>query len=244
MQAIVFAAGLGSRLGKITCDTPKALVKVNGKSMLERIVEKCSSEGFDDIIVNVHHHPQKMFAEIDRLKRLGYKLTISDETDLLLDTAGGLFNARNFFHDQPFLAINVDIITNFNLQLLYNAALSDKSAIATLFTHERPASRVFLIDNKGYVKGWLNRVTKETICPDTSVKLRELSEIPFGCIQIIKPDIFNYMQEGKLSLTPLYLDMVKKGINILTYRYDTCYWFDIGTPEMLYNADEFLQTLH
>jgi len=103
MKAMIFAAGLGTRLGKITEDIPKALVDINGKSVLHRAVEKCSQSGFNDIIINVHHFADLVEEEVQSLKRLGHKISVSDEREKLLETGGGLFKARHFFDDRSFL---------------------------------------------------------------------------------------------------------------------------------------------
>ena len=109
MKAMIFAAGLGKRLGNITKDTPKALVDINGKSILRRIVEKVTSHGFSDIIVNVHHHAGLVEKEIEKLVSEGFQISVSDERDLLLETGGGLYKAKWFFDDRPFLLYNSDI---------------------------------------------------------------------------------------------------------------------------------------
>jgi N-acetyl-alpha-D-muramate 1-phosphate uridylyltransferase len=103
MKAMIFAAGLGKRLGKITEKIPKALVDINGKTALQIAVEKCSSFGFDDIIINVHHFADMVENEVSRLNKMGFNITVSDERDMLLENGGGLYKARKFFDKNPFL---------------------------------------------------------------------------------------------------------------------------------------------
>ena len=118
MKAMIMSAGKGTRLGKITETIPKVLVDINGKTLLQVAVETCSRYGFDDIIVNVHYLAGMVEEEVTRLKRLGFKITVSDERDLLLENGGGLYKARDFFDSNPFLVYNADIVTDLDLSSL------------------------------------------------------------------------------------------------------------------------------
>ena len=236
MKAMIFAAGLGKRLGKITETIPKALVDINGKTALQRAVEKCTSYGFDDIIINVHHFADLVEEEVNQLIRLGYKISVSDERDNLLETGGGLFKAREFFNKDPFLLYNVDIITDLDLKAIYSFH-KEKDGLATLAVRNRTGKRFFLVDKGGLLLGWCNKATGEKILPGG--KNEALSEIAFSGVHIVDPEIFNYMKPGIYSLTSLYLNMVSDH-KIFTFRNDAGYWFDIGTPENLEYIRQFL----
>ncbi len=236
MKAMIFAAGLGTRMGEITQTVPKALVEINGKSVLRLAVEKCTSHGFDDIIVNVHHFADLVEDEIRRLNKMGFRITVSDERELLLENGGGLYKARGFFDRQPFLLYNVDIISDLDLSALYVTHLANKG-LATLAVRHRPGNRFYLIDNKGLIRGWRNVSTGEQILAgkvDT-----ELTEIAFSSMHIMEPEIFNYMQEGIYTFTTLYLELAKDH-KIYTLLHDDGYWIDIGTPESLEQARKLL----
>lgn len=229
MKAMIFAAGRGTRLGKITETIPKALVDINGKSVLRIAVEKCHRHGFDDIIVNVHHFADMVEEEIKKLRIKGYRITVSDERDELLDTGGGLWNVRDFFDSGPFLAYNVDILSDLDLTALYNYHFSRKG-IATLAARHRKGNRFYLIDEESALCGWINKATGEEIL--VKGRNRKLSEIAFSGIHIIEPEIFNYMEEGIYSMTKLYLKLAAHH-NIFAFIDDTGFWGDIGTPENL-----------
>lgn len=229
MKAMILAAGMGKRLGKITEVIPKALVDINGKTALQIAVEKCSVHGFTDIIVNVHHFADMVEDEVIRLNKMGFSITVSDERDMLLETGGGLYNARNFFDEKPFLVYNVDIISDLNIQALYKYHLLRKG-LATLAVRHRPGNRFFLIDSSGSIRGWRNNATGEQIIP-REVSM-ELSEIAFSGIHIIEPAIFKYMDQEIFTLTSLYLKLAGEH-DIYTFTDDTGYWGDIGTPESL-----------
>lgn len=229
MKAMIFAAGKGTRLGSITHRIPKALVDINGKTALQLAVEKCSSSGFDDIIINIHHFPEMVIEEAEKLKRQGYNIEISDEKDLLLETGGGLYKAREFFDKYPFLVYNVDIISDIDLSALYQDHIKRKG-LATLATRHRKGNRFFLIDAEGRLRGWRNIATGEEIL--TTDQANGLEQIAFCGIHIIDPVIFKYMQEGIYSMTTLYLELAAEN-KIYTFTDDSGFWGDIGTPENL-----------
>ena len=226
---MIFAAGLGTRLGEITKNIPKALVEINGKTILELTVEKLTKVGFDDIIVNIHHFAGKVLDEIAELKEKGYKISISDESDKLLDTGGGLYKAKWFFDDKPFLVYNVDIITDFSLTELLKYH-KDNSSFATLAVRDRPGNRFFLVDEVGRLGGWCNTATGETIL--SGGQKDKLTQVAFSGIHIIDPAIFGYMEEGVYTMTSLYLKIASKE-KILTLKNNSGYWVDIGTAEKL-----------
>lgn len=236
MKAMIMSAGKGTRLGRITETIPKVLVDINGKSLLRIAVEKCTASGFDDIIINVHYLANQVEQEIDRLRSLGFRLSVSDERDMLLENGGGLFKARDFFDDNPFLVYNADIVTDLDLSSLYNYHL-EKKGLATLAVRKRPGSRFLLVNNEGILRGWCNTATGEKIlCGDPGTGL---TEIGFSSIQVIEPEVFNYMNEGIYTVVDLYLKLaISQRIN--TYRHDSGYWFNVGTPENLESVREFL----
>lgn len=232
MKAMIFAAGLGSRLGKITQSKPKALVDINGKTILQLAVEKCTRYGFNEIMVNVHHFADMVEEEVHRLNKMGFTIFVSDEREMLLDTGGGLYKNREFFNAYPFLIYNVDIISDLDLSALYRYHL-EKRGLATLAVRNRPGKRFYLVDKIGRIRGWRNIATGEQILASSSVT--GLDQIAFSGMHIVEPGIFNFMHEGVYSLTTLYLDLASKD-DIYTFRDDHGSWTDIGTPENLENA--------
>lgn len=229
MKAMIFAAGLGSRLGELSRERPKALVDVNGRSALRMAVERLAGSGFDDILVNIHHHPDLMKEEIERLRSDGFRITISDESAELLDTGGGLLHARSFFASEPFICYNVDIFTDLDISDLYQKHISS-DALATLAVRHRPGNRFFLVDKSGRIRGWRNVATKEEIITVNTSK--GLEEIAFSGIHVISPEIIDMMPEGIYSMTSIYLMLAGKN-RIMTYLHDEGYWFDCGTPQNL-----------
>jgi len=229
MKAMIFAAGLGKRLGDITEKIPKALVDINGKTALQMAVEKCTQFGFNDIIINVHHYADLVEEEVTRLNRMGYSVSVSDEREMLLENGGGLYKARDFFDKAPFLLYNVDIISDLDLSTLYRLHM-EKHGLATLAVRHRPGKRFLLVDKSGQLQGWRNITTGEEILTGDSSE--GLSEIAFSSMHIVEPEIFDYMKEGIYSMIDLYLSLSKEH-NIYTLKHDEGYWIDVGTPESL-----------
>jgi N-acetyl-alpha-D-muramate 1-phosphate uridylyltransferase len=236
MKAMIFAAGLGKRLGKITETIPKALVDINGKSALRIAVEKCTSSGFGDIIINVHHFADLVEEEVSNLNRDGFKVSVSDEREKLLENGGGLYKAKWFFDEVPFLLYNVDIISDFNISALFRMHLQ-KKGLATLATRHRPGKRFVLVDNEGRLRGWRNVETGEEILK--GVTSEGLDEIGFSSMHIVEPEIFNYMKEGVYSMIDLYLELAEDH-PVYTLKNDEGYWVDVGTPESLERVRQIL----
>jgi NDP-sugar pyrophosphorylase family protein len=230
MKAMIFAAGMGRRLESITESTPKALVDINGKTVLRRAVEKCSASGFNDIIINVHHFADMVEDEVRRLNKEGFRISVSDERDNLLENGGGLYKARHFFNNEPFLLYNVDIISDFDLSSLFKLHLK-KKGLATLAVRHRKGKRFLLIDKNNQLRGWRNIETGEQILAGITEDTG-LDQIAFSSMHIVEPEIFNYMNSGIYSMIDLYLKLAAEH-NIYTLKHDEGYWIDVGTPESL-----------
>jgi len=232
---MIFAAGLGTRLGEISRERPKALVDINGKTALRIAVENLSGYGFDDILVNLHHHPALMMEEIEKLRTDGFRITVSDESEELLDTGGGLYKAQSFFTEGSFVCYNVDIFTDLNIKALYDHHLA-AGALATLAVRHRQGNRFLLVDRNARVRGWCNKATKEEILTVDSRK--GLEEIAFSGIQVVSPAIFGLMPAGIYSMISLLLMVAGKNV-ISSLLHDEGYWFDCGTPQNLEKIRSF-----
>ncbi|HNW54747.1 MAG TPA: sugar phosphate nucleotidyltransferase, partial [Bacteroidales bacterium] len=161
MKAMIFAAGLGTRLKPYTETMPKALVPVGGVPMLELLLNHLKQNGFSRIIINVHHFAGQVVDFLDRNHNFGLDIAISHEEDLLLDTGGGLKKAAWFFDDQqPFLVQNVDVMSDIDYLEMLRFHTQTQSLV-TLAVSERESSRYFLFDNTMQLSGWENVKTGE-----------------------------------------------------------------------------------
>jgi len=209
MKAFILAAGLGTRLKPLTDFKPKALVEINGITLLEHLLLKLIRSGFDSVIINVHHYADQIIEFVKSKEFFGIEIEFSNETGLLLDTGGGLKKVKWFFNNsQPFLIHNVDIFSNIDLTELYSNHVNNNS-IATLAVQKRNSSRYFLFDKEKNLCGWINEKTGETKI--TRESSGELFKFAFSGIQIAEPKIFdNMLQYGVFSLVDLYLSIASK----------------------------------
>ena len=245
MKAMIFAAGLGTRLRPLTNDRPKALVEIGGKTMLERVILRLAEAGVDDITINIHHFGQKIIDFLDEHNNFGLNLHISDERDMLLDTGGGILKARPYLDgDEPFLVHNADILTDLDLLAMYQSHL-DSGAMATVLVKERKTSRYFVFDDDYRLQGWINKSTGETR-PAEFIHREGMHEMAFGGIHVISPSIFEELErysqdQSKFSTTPFYVDYCHNHL-IKGYVQETPYtWLDVGKPETLKEAEDMVK---
>ncbi|MDR3093863.1 MAG: nucleotidyltransferase family protein [Bacteroidales bacterium] len=210
MKAMIFAAGLGTRLQPLTDTIPKALVPVAGKPMLEHIFLKLKAAGFHQVVVNVHHFPEQIIDFLKQKQHFGMEVMISDEREQLLDTGGAIKKAAHFFDDgQPFLVHNVDIFSNLDLKSLCEN--HQPEALATLVVSRRTTSRYLLFNAENRLTGWINEATGERK-PAEWQDTAQLNKYAFAGIQVISPRIAQAMQafEPKFSLIDFYLSVAAK----------------------------------
>jgi len=228
MKALILAAGLGTRLKPFTDHTPKALFKVEGKTLLEHCLNHLKTFGIHEVILNVHHFPDQIIGFLKIHENFGMKITFSDESDELLDTGGGMKKASWFFSDgEPFLVRNVDIISDLDLEKmhLYHQC---KGGIVTLAVRNRETSRYFLFDEHDRLCGWENKKSGER---KITRKAEHYEPLAFSGIQIVNPSVFNFIDEtGKFSLTGLYLRL-SGNQTIIAYQEQGSCWRDAGTSD-------------
>lgn len=240
-RAMIFAAGLGTRLRPLTDNMPKALVPVAGVPMLQRVILHLKAEGFTDITVNIHHFGQQIIDFLQANQNFGVGIHISDERGMLLDTGGGIKQARPFLdHGEPFLVHNADILTDIPLADLYQHHL-DTGADATLVVSHRETSRYLMLQKGNHrLQGWINRSTGETRPADFTVT-PAVEPYAFGGIHVISPSLYRYMEgeawQGKFSIIPFYLSVCREA-RIMGYPLQGYRWFDIGKIETLHEAEK------
>ena len=236
MDAMIFAAGLGTRLRPLTDSCPKALIEVGGMTMLQRAIRHVRHAGAERVVVNVHHHAGMVKEWIAANEP---EVIVSDESARLLDTGGGLAAAAPLFkRGADILVMNADIFTDLELRLLVAAHRGD----CTLLTSRRDSSRRLLFDGDGRMQGWLNMGTGE-IRPKELNDVAALVPLAFGGIHVISPralaELRKYAAEtpdGKFSITDFYINRCS-GLNIMSYTPAVPFtWIDIGRPSTLAQA--------
>ena len=228
MKAIIFAAGLGTRLKHLTEHTPKALVKAGDITLLEHVITKLKQAEVNEIIINVHHFYEQIIDFIQK-NNFGIKICFSIEDEKLLDTGGGLKKASWFFDDnKPFFIHNVDVISDINLQEMLDVHLRE-NAMATLAVRNRITQRYFLFDATNRLCGRENLNTGECILLPNSPPKTELNRLAFSGIHVVSPTIFEYMpSKDVFPITELYLNIPHK---IIAYQHDYGQWKDMGKIE-------------
>lgn len=252
MKAMIFAAGLGSRLKPFTLNHPKALVSVGGKPMLQRVIENISSAGVTEIVVNVHHFADQIIDFLKRNNNFGLDIKISDESDCLLDTGGGLLKAKELLiagnPDDAILLHNADILTDVPLSEIFKAHCQNNSDITLLCSHRKSSRTLYFESTSSRLVGWESLATGETK-PAGFVKEVCLDSSPFGGVHIIKKSVLERLEEWNkggatpFSIIPFYLENLNT-LNIrrflLSPKY---YWFDVGSAEKLAVAEEYINSV-
>ena len=234
---MILAAGLGTRLKPWTDNHPKALAIVNGKSLLQRNIQYLQQFGIREVIVNVHHFPDQIKNAIDIARGWGSNITISDETDAVLETGGGLNKAAWFFDNGEFVLMNSDVLTNLDLSLMIQYHRLH-APLATLAITNRETSRYFLFDEDNTLCGWRNIKTNETRLSRETEKPEQKA---FSGIHIISPAIFSKITlSGKFSMVDLYLDLAKTN-DIKGFDHSTSDFIDVGKTESIARAQQLFK---
>ena len=247
MKALILAAGLGTRLKPFTDTHPKALAPVNSRSLLEINIRNLQRFGIFDVVINVHHFADQIIEVLERNNGFGSRFQISDETDAVLETGGGLKKAGHFFrNEQSFLIINVDILSNFDMnKLLTQHNISN--SLATLAVQERTSSRYFLFGKPGHphpndepeslsLYGWKNINSGEEKIPRKTDQV--LKPLAFSGIQLLSSAILDKIKmEGKFSLVDVYLDLCTSE-KITAWEHTGDLLLDVGKTESLQQAAE------
>jgi N-acetyl-alpha-D-muramate 1-phosphate uridylyltransferase len=239
MKAMIFAAGLGTRLSPYTAQMPKALVPVAGKPMLEHVILRLKAAGIKDFIINVHHFAEQVVEFIHEQSEFGVHIEISHEKDLLLETGGGLKKTAWFFEDgAPFILHNVDVLSTIDLVQMLEYHRSCK-ALATLAVSKRVSSRYFLFDRMMQLCGWEHTGRNELLISNDPGY--ELSRFAFSGIHIIDPAIFELIhEEGRFSLVDVYLRLAKD-YPFFGFAHIPGDWIDMGRPSDLEKAEAMIR---
>lgn len=246
MKGIIFAAGIGSRLKPFTDSHPKALVPVKGRPAIAWVLDRFIAAGIDDIVVNVHHFPDQIKTYLAE----NYpQVNISDETDLLLDTAGGL---AKIFRESPFntpivpgeaiIVHNADIFTDMPIvEMVENHQRTDADA-TLLVNPDRKTNRLFLFDNGNRLQGWIDTRTGVTK-PYPDIDADKYRKAAFGGVHVLSGKFMAELSRrmpdelAPYGITPFYLENCAK-MRIMGYSPEkNYYWFDLGTTEKVAEAD-------
>lgn len=226
MKAMIFAAGLGTRLKPITDNIPKALLEIKGKTLLEILLNKLKRLEINSAVVNVHHFAPLIVDYLKKNHNFGMDISISDESEQLLDTGGGLIFASKYFGtNDNILVHNSDILSSVNFKKLEEIHTAT-SPLISLIVNKRQTSRYFLFNDNNELCGWQNIQTGEKIIVnDGSLNLTPKA---FSGISIINSKVFElYNKNGKFSIVKMFLDLAQDNV-IKSIDISDAKWFDVG----------------
>ena len=237
--AMILAAGLGTRLKALTQDKPKALVPLNGKPLLQHCIENLIANGFHHIVINVHHFGKQIINFVEN-NHFDAEIEISDERDLLMDTP-------LFKDSKAVLVHNVDIISNVNLGEMSQQFLSTGDD-AWLLTQDRETNRKLLFDDENRLVGWTNKSEErfkwvhEMSGVSTGSTPLNYKEMAFSGLHFFRSDLLAEFEVKPQSVIDLYLNLAKTN-RIVSKPIQPDYWFDLGKPEQLLAAENYIKTL-
>lgn len=239
---MIFAAGLGTRLKPLTDTMPKALVPVGGKPLLWHVLQKLKAAGFERIVINVHHFAQQIIDYLKANDNFGIDIRISDETEMLLETGGGIKKALPLFdQDSPILIHNVDILSNIDLNCVYEEAVST-NVDALLLVSWRKTKRYLLFDDEMILDGWTNIETGEVRSPYPALDPTDMKQLAFSGIHILSPHIFPLFNDmpDRFGIIDFYLKYCHQcafmGKNLKDLKL-----MDVGKIDTLSEAETFIE---
>ena len=256
MKAMIFAAGLGTRLKPLTDTLPKALVPLAGKTLLQWQIEKLKAAGIRDIVVNIHHFPDMIINYLKDNDNFGCNIQVSDERDMLLETGGGLRKAKELLASSPnspitsspILICNVDILSNIDIPTLLQAYNPNEMGVVVV--SPRDTQRYLLFNKENRLCGWTNIATGEVRGPisNTQYPISNTQKLAFSGMQVLNPRIFDCMDEvvkqkgEKFSLIDLYLSIAEKEI-LRAYIPENYRMMDVGKIGQISEAESFASSL-
>lgn len=263
MQSMIFAAGLGTRLKPLTDRIPKALVRVGGKPLIEYVLKNLVAAGSKRIVVNVHHFANQIIEYLQQ-NDFGVDIRVSDETEMLLDTGGGIKNAAPFFNtSEPVLIHNVDILSNVDLRALYNYACEaeiEQKIDAVLLVSLRKTKRYLIFNKDMRLVGWTNVDTGEVKSPYETLHELTFTQpydnnnvtndqygytlFAFSGIHVIGNKVFEAMNEcsAKFPIMDFYLQYAKD-LHFVGKVKNNLKLMDVGKLDTLAEADAFVKQL-
>ncbi len=233
---MIYTGGLESSIQPQPGEKPRALLEVNGEPLLSILIKRLAESGFNEIIINVHHFSARITDFLKSNDFSGIRVEVSDETDLILDSGGGLRKVSWFFDDgMPFLLYNLEILSDIDLQKLYRDHCSS-GALATLVVRRRESERFILFDEEMRMCGWVNKLTGESVMAGSYDGNKHA--YAFSRIQIVSPRLFNLITErGAFSIVELYLRIASRH-NIRGYPDSESIWMDLAKKDGMLEAEK------
>ena len=247
MKAMIFAAGLGTRLRPLTDTMPKALVPVGGTPLLEILMKKMIASGVSDVVINIHHFGEQIVDFIEQNRSFGINVQFSDERTELLETGGGIKYAAPLLtagstQNEHFLIHNVDILSNLDLGAFYKSCRPD--AAAMLVVSCRETQRYLLFNEEDRLVGWTNIKTGEVKSPYPNLDVGKCKRYAFAGIHLISSHLFPHFDKwgSKFSIIEFYLSVCHEE-PIYAHICTDLKLMDVGKQDTLSKAESFVKEM-
>lgn len=242
MKAMILAAGLGTRMGELTRDLPKPLVPVAGRPMLLYAVDNLKRAGVTDLVINTHYKSELLQEFVADQCQFGIQVTLSHEPELL-DTGGGILNARAYLEDVDFFLVhNADVYSEIDLAQLV-AEHCASGALATLALKDRNTTRGLLFTSALELCGWEHRGKGQRVLTESTPETRPVESYGFCGVQVMSREFLSFIardNKKRFSLIDVYLAAVSAGHKIVGFDIGTTAWFDMGSAEKIAEVEAFL----
>ena len=244
MRALVFAAGLGTRLKPLTDTLPKALVPIAGQPLLYHVISKLKAAGIDDLVINVHHFADSIIDYVHSQDDFGIKVSFSDERDMLRETGGGIRHARHLLEGERFLVHNVDILSDLDIDWFISQARP--GAISNVLVSDRETKRYLLFDDDMRLVGWTNVQTGEVKSPYPGLDPAKCRKYAFSGVHLISDKIFTiFDDDGWGERFPIMDFYIRECASHPIYGVlpGRLRMMDVGKIDAINEAELFLKTL-
>ena len=231
MKAMIFAAGFGKRLQPLTFKTPKALVKVKNRPMLDWVVDNLIHHGISEIIINTHYLHSTVLSYL-KSNRFSVPITVSHE-EIILGTGCGLYQTRQFWNESDFFVCNVDVLCNVDLKKFFEFHRNHEATVS-LGVNNHLSSSMLLVDEAGFLVGRSVEGQQQLLRAPQG----KTFEAGFCGLHAISPAFFSEVTPPmSFSIIDDYMNLLKTGGSIMTWSIGDAYWEDIGTKEALKKAN-------
>jgi MurNAc alpha-1-phosphate uridylyltransferase len=218
MKAMILAAGRGERMRPLTDHTPKPLLAVGGKRLIEYHLEALARTGFKEVVVNLAHLSQQLRAALGDGSAFGLTIHYSDEGNQALETGGGIYRALPMLGDRPFLVVNGDIYCDYPLK---QRTLADNDL-----------AHLILVNNPDH------NPTGDFSLHGGRLLASGDQKLTFSGIGYYRPELFEGCNDGKFKLAPIVRQAALKGY--VSAELYPGRWSDVGTPQRLRLLDDQL----
>lgn len=219
---MLLAAGHGTRMRPLTDNTPKPLLNIGGKSLIEHHLENLRQAGFLNIVINIAYLGDQIKERLGDGRRFSLDIQYSDEQDSgALETAGGIKKALPLINSDPFLVINADIWTDFDFETILHP-----------LEHQ---ARLVMVNNPPHHPEGDFSIDPSSLLTERDIQAESYT---FSGIALYRKSVFENIEHGKQALRPVFNNGIQQ--QCIEAQIHSGQWYDVGTPESLQQVDQLL----